>query len=106
MKKRNDNKKEIPKIKLKKIKNSIVSKQINRREPDLWKEIGLTFQPFIKAYNDYRKKRKIEKIVQSIKNQENTRVPGSKRMKNYKININSEVSIKEELYNKIIYLNK
>ena len=49
---------------------------------------------------------KIEKIVQSIKNQENTRVPGSKRMKNYKININSEVSIKEELYNKIIYLNK
>ena len=49
---------------------------------------------------------KIEKVVQSIKNQENARVPGSKRIKNYKININSEVSIKEELYNKIISLNK
>jgi len=49
---------------------------------------------------------KIEKVVQSIKNQENARVPGSKRIKNYKININSEVSIKDELYNKIISLNK
>ena len=42
----------------------------------------------------------------AIKNQENARVPGSKRIKNYKININSEVSITEELYNKIIFLNK
>ena len=49
---------------------------------------------------------KIENVVQSIKNQENARVPGSKRIKNYKININSEVIIKEELYNKIISLNK
>ena len=49
---------------------------------------------------------KIENVVQSIKNQENARVPGSKRIENYKININSEVSIKEELYNKIISLNK
>ena len=44
--------------------------------------------------------------MQSIKNQENARVPGSKRIENYKININSEVSIKGELYNKIISLNK
>ena len=49
---------------------------------------------------------KIKKIIQSIENQKNARVPGSKRIKNYKININSEVSIKEELYNKIISLNK
>ena len=49
---------------------------------------------------------KIEKVVRSIKNQENARIPGSKRIKNYKININSEVSIKEELYDKIISLNK
>ena len=49
---------------------------------------------------------KIKKIIQSIENQKNARVPGSKRIKNYKININSEVSIKEELYNKIIFLNK
>ena len=50
--------------------------------------------------------KKIEKVVQSIKNQENARVPGSKRIKNYQMNINSEINIKEELYNKIIYLNK
>ena len=50
--------------------------------------------------------KKIEKVVQSIKNQENARVPGSKRIKNYQMNINSEINIKEELYNKIIYLDK
>ena len=50
--------------------------------------------------------KKIEKVVQSIKNQENARVPGSKRIKNYQMNINSEINIKEELYNKIINLNK
>ena len=49
---------------------------------------------------------KIEKITQSIESQEKARIPGSKRIKNYKININSEISIKEELYNKIIFLNK
>ena len=49
---------------------------------------------------------KIEKITQSIENQENARVPGSKRIKNYKININNEINIKEELYDKIISLNK
>ena len=62
MKKEKSNKKEISKIKLKKTKNPIVSKQINRREPDLWKEISSKLQPFIKAYSDYRKKRKIEKL--------------------------------------------
>ena len=50
--------------------------------------------------------KKIEKVLQSIKSQEKARVPGSKRIKNYKININSEISIEEELYNKIISLNK
>ena len=62
MKKEKSNKKEIPKIKLKKTKHPVVSKQINRREPDLWKEISSKLQPFIKAYSDYRKKRKIEKL--------------------------------------------
>ena len=62
MKKEKNNKKEIPKIKLKKTKHPVVSKQINRREPDLWKEISSKLQPFIKAYSDYRKKRKIEKL--------------------------------------------
>ena len=49
---------------------------------------------------------KIEKIIQSIKNQENARVPGSKRINNYKKNINNEISINDELYNKIVFLNK
>ena len=49
---------------------------------------------------------KIKKIIQSIENQKNARVPGSKRIKNYKININNEISITEELYKKIIFLNK
>ena len=62
MKKGKDNKKEIPKIKLKKTKNPVVSKHINRKEPDLWKEISSKFQPIIKTYTEYKKKRKIEKI--------------------------------------------
>jgi len=49
---------------------------------------------------------KIEKIIQSIEKQEKARVPGSKRIKNYKININSEISIQQELYDKIISLNE
>ena len=47
---------------------------------------------------------KIEKIIKSIKSQEKARVPGSKRISNYKTNVNNKISIKEELYNKIISL--
>ena len=61
MKKRNDNKKEIPKIKLKKRINSTVSKHISRREPDLWKEISSKFKQLSKAYRDFREKRRIAK---------------------------------------------
>ncbi|SVC26893.1 uncharacterized protein METZ01_LOCUS279747 [marine metagenome] len=49
---------------------------------------------------------KIAKIIQSIESQEKARVPGSKRINNYKKNINNEISIKDELYDKIISLNK
>ena len=49
---------------------------------------------------------KIEKIIKSIRSQEKARVPGSKRISNNKTNINKEISIKEELYNKIISLSK
>ena len=49
---------------------------------------------------------KIEKIIKSIKSQEKARVPGSKRISNYKTNVNNEINIKEELYNKIISLSK
>ena len=63
--------------------------------------IAINPEKFSSTFED-----KIEKIIQSIESQEKARVPGNKRIKNYKININSEVSIKEELYNKIISLNK
>ena len=49
---------------------------------------------------------KIEKIIKSIKSQEKARVPGSKRISNYKTNVNNTISIKEELYNKIISLSE
>ena len=48
---------------------------------------------------------KIETIVQSITNQEMARVPGSKRINNYKKNFNNEIHINDELYNRIIDLN-
>jgi len=48
---------------------------------------------------------KIEKIIQSILGQKNARVPGSKRIKNFKRNSESNIQIKEELYKKIISLN-
>ena len=41
MKKRNGNKKEVTKIKLKKKRGSMVNKQTNPKEPDPWKEIRL-----------------------------------------------------------------
>ena len=50
--------------------------------------------------------KQINNNPKSIKSQENARVPGSKTIKNYKININNEVNINDELYNKIISLNK
>ena len=77
MKKRNDNKKEIPKIKLKKTKNSTVNKQINRREPDLWKEISSKFKQLSKAYRDFREKQKIIKQKEErsrLKEQEEQRL--------------------------------
>ena len=77
MKKRNDNKKEIPKIKLKKTKNSTVSKQISRREPDLWKEISSKFKQLSKAYRDFREKQKIIKQKEErsrLKEQEEQRL--------------------------------
>ena len=59
MKKRNDIKKEVKKIK--KTENSIVNKRRNQIEPDLWKEIRSKLKPFSKAYNRFREKRRIGK---------------------------------------------
>ena len=49
--------------------------------------------------------RTCRKIIQSILGQKNARVPGSKRIKNFKTNSESNIQIKEELYKKIISLN-
>ena len=59
MKKRNDSKKEVRKIK--KTKDSKFSKRTNQRVPDPWKEIRLKLKPIGKAYNKFREKRRIAK---------------------------------------------
>ena len=59
MRKRNDIKKEVKKIK--KTEDSMVNKRRNKSEPDLWKEIRLNLKPLGKAYNKFREKRKIAK---------------------------------------------
>ena len=59
MKKRNNIKKEVKKIK--KTVDSMVKKRRNQREPDLWKEIRANLKPLGKAYNKFREKRRITK---------------------------------------------
>ena len=61
MKKRDDNKKEVTKIKLKKAKGSTVNKRTNQRVPDPWKEIRLKLRPLGKVYNKFIEKRRITK---------------------------------------------
>jgi len=61
MKKGDDNKKEVTKIKLKKTKDSMVNRRTSQREPDPWKEIRLKLKPLSKAYNKFREKRRIAK---------------------------------------------
>jgi len=61
MKKRDDSKKEVTKIKLKKTKGSTVVKRTNQRTPDPWKEIRLKLKPLGEAYNKFREKQKIKK---------------------------------------------
>ena len=63
--------------------------------------IAINPEKFSSTFED-----KIEKIIRSVESQEKARVPGSKRINNYKTNINTEISIKDELYDKIISLNK
>jgi len=59
MKKKNDIKKEVKKIK--KTEDSKVNKRRNQSEPDLWKEIRSNLKPLGKAYNKFREKRRIAK---------------------------------------------
>ena len=59
MRKRNDTKKGVKKIK--KTEDSKANKRRNQREPDLWKEIRLNLKPLSKAYNKFKEKRRIAK---------------------------------------------
>ena len=59
MRKRNDIKKEVKKVK--KTRDSTVNKRRNQSEPDLWKEIRSNLKPLSKAYNKFREKRRISK---------------------------------------------
>ena len=59
MRKRNDIKKEVKKIK--KTEDPMVNKRRNKSEPDLWKEIRSNLKPLGKAYNKFREKRRIAK---------------------------------------------
>ena len=61
MKKRNDNKKEETRIRLKKTKGSMVNKRTNQRVSDFWEEIRLKLKPLNKIYNKFREKRRIAK---------------------------------------------
>ena len=77
MKKRNYNKKEITKIKLKKTKHSAFSKRTSQKEPDPWKEIRLKLEPLSKAYKKFREKRRIAKQKEErrkLKEQEEQRL--------------------------------
>ena len=56
-----DKKKEIKKIRSKKIKNLITNKRTREREPDLWKEMYSVLRLFGKKYKNFREKQKIKK---------------------------------------------
>ena len=59
MKKRNETKKGVKKIK--KTEDSKINKRRNQRQPDLWKEIRMNLKPLGKAYNKFKEKRRIAK---------------------------------------------
>ena len=72
-----DKKKEITKIRSKKIKNSTTNKRIKEREPDLWKEVYSGLKLFGKKYKNFREKQKIKKQKEEqrrLKEQEEQRL--------------------------------
>ena len=94
MKKRDDNKKEVTKSKLKETKDSMVNRRTSQREPDPWKEIRLKLKPLGKAYNKFREKRRIAKQKEEqrrLKAEEEQRLE-EKRIKEEK----KRIELKEE----------
>jgi len=77
-------KKEITKIKSKKIKNLITNKRIKEREPDLLKEVYLGLRLLGKKYKNFREKQKIKKQKEEqirLKEQEEQRLQEQKQQK-------------------------
>ena len=91
MKKRDDNKKEVTKIKLKKTKDSMVNRRTSQREPDPWKEIRLKLKPLSKAYNKFREKRRIAK-----QKEEQRRLKAEEEQRLEEKRIKEEKKIKKE----------
>jgi len=56
-----DKKKEIKKIRLKKIKNLTTNKRVKEREPDLWKEVHSKLKLLGKKYKNFKDKQQIKK---------------------------------------------
>jgi len=91
MKKRDDKKKEVTKIKLKKTKDSMVNRRTSQREPDPWKEIRLKLKPLSKAYNKFREKRRIAK-----QKEEQRRLKAEEEQRLEEKRIKEEKKIKKE----------
>ena len=91
MKKGDDNKKEVTKIKLKKTKDSMVNRRTSQREPDPWKEIRLKLKPLSKAYNKFREKRRIAK-----QKEEQRRLKAEEEQRLEEKRIKKEIKIKKE----------
>ena len=91
MKKRDDNKKEVTKIKLKKTKDSMVNRRTSQRKPDPWKEIRLKLKPLSKAYNKFREKRRIAK-----EKEEQRRLKAEEEQRLEEKRIKEEKKIKKE----------
>ena len=102
MKKRDNNKKVVTKIKLKKTKASMVNKRRNQSEPDPWKEIRLKLKPLSKAYNKFRERRKIAKQKEEerrLKEEEKQRLREEEALRLYQQKerrLKKEKKIKEE----------
>ena len=79
-----DKKKEITKIRSKKIKNLITNKRIKEKEPDLWKEVYSGLKLLGKKYKNFRNKQNIKKQKEEqirLKEQEEQRLQEQEQQK-------------------------
>ena len=97
MKKKKNIKKEIPKVKLKKAKNSILGIQINNPEAqNLLKVINHKFKPIVKAYDVFKEKRKIKKLKEERRRQKEDDAQKLIEQENKKIQEQEERKLQKE----------